>query len=80
MSGILLNDKLEQLTLSSPASHQHPSGHRNATLAGRISDHIQNISTAKVSTSDNTTATLDGLAKFFNLHRKGLVSVCVQYF
>jgi hypothetical protein len=83
MMGILFNDELEQMTSSPPASHRHPSGHGNATLAVTISNHAQNIRTGDVIRSvTNATVALDGTTTCCNLHRElkhEHVSVCYQY-
>jgi hypothetical protein len=79
--GTLFNDELEQIILLPPGSHQHPSGHRHATLAGTISNQAQNISTVDLRSVTNTTLTLDGTTTCCNLHRElkhEHVSVCYQ--
>jgi len=59
------------MTWYSSGSHLHSSGHSIATLAGRTTNHNQNITAGVANSSDtNTTVSLDGMASCCNLNRE----------
>jgi len=71
IKGILFNDELEQSTWYSPIPHQHFSGHSIATLAGRITNHNQNVTAGNANSSNtNTTVIRDGIANCCNQQRQ----------
>jgi hypothetical protein len=78
MSGILLNDKLEQSMDFPSASHVQVAGHSIFILVIGVSNHIQNISTGSVSIMVASTTNLDVMANFVICRGKDF-SVCVQY-
>jgi hypothetical protein len=71
IKGTAVNDAKEQSTQYPPVSHLHLSGHSIATLAGRVTNHNQNIITGVANSSDtNTKVRLDGMKSCCNLQRE----------
>ena len=71
IKGILFNDEFEHVTCYPSGSYQHFSGHTFVTLAGRITNHNQNITTVVASSIDTKfTVSFDGMANCCNLHRE----------
>ena len=71
IKGTAVNDGPSQRTMYPAFSHWQFSGHNIATLAGMVSNTIQNITADVANSSDtNTTVSLDGMASCCNLHRE----------
>jgi len=71
IKGGAVNDGPLQITMYPPFLHPHPSGHSIVTLAGRITNHSQNIKTAVANRRDTTTTvSLDGMTRCCNLHKE----------
>jgi hypothetical protein len=68
---MIFNAESEQLMKSPFNSHLHSSEQFVTTLAGRITNHNQNITTGVATSNDtNTMTSLDGMASCCNLHRE----------
>jgi hypothetical protein len=79
--GTAVNGVLVHVTRYFSGSHSHPSGLPTADIAGRITNHNQNITADVANSSDsNRTMRVDGMASGCNLQREReelIVSVVV---
>jgi hypothetical protein len=78
INGILFNDLEVHLTLYPPGSHWHSSGHIISIVAGRITNHNQNMTTGAANSSDNnTTVSFDAIASCCNLREERKIQLNV---
>jgi hypothetical protein len=77
----MFNDEPLHETWYSPVSQLHSSGHPIATVAGRITNHNQDIAADVANSSDtNSTISVEGMAGCCNLRREKLMLIVTAFF